>query len=156
MIPTFFRPLLAAGLILGLAAGAQAQSFDNQVGARQGQFKLNGAAIGTLAGMARGRIDYDAEMAQMAAAMLVATSQIPQTAILWPEGSDNIAIDGTRALPAIWDDFADFQSKWADFGAAAVALQAVAGNGQEALGGALGALGGSCQACHDSYQAPSN
>ena len=75
-------------------------------------------------------------------------------AALWVEGSDNISIDGTRALPAIWDNFDDFASKWGAYVTAANAMQAAAGTGLDAIGPALGALGGTCGACHDVYRAP--
>jgi cytochrome c556 len=73
---------------------------------------------------------------------------------LWPAGSDNMSIEGTRAEPAIWDNFDDFLSKWDGLGAAAKEMQVAAGTGPEAIGPALGKVGGACKACHDDYRAP--
>jgi cytochrome c556 len=147
-----------AALALGAALvaaplTATAQSFDNHIAARKGEMQIMSFNLGILGGMARGNMPYDAEAAQAAADNLVAISQLTQT-VQWAEGSDNMELSNTRALPAIWDDFADFQAKWASFGERAVALQAVAGQGAEGLGAAIGGVGGTCQACHEAYRQP--
>ena len=149
------RTLAAASLAaaLALAPAAFAQDFENQVGARQGQFKIMAVNLGVLGGMARGQMEYDAELAQAAADNIVAVTSLHQD-FFWPEGSDNVMLDTTRADPSIWDDNADFLAKWSDAGEAAVALQDVAADGQEGLGAALGALGGTCKACHDAHRGP--
>lgn len=152
----FRRPLSVLTLIAGVSlvgTTAQAQDFSNQIGARMGEMKLLGANVGVLAGMARGRVDYDANMAQMAADNLVYISSIHQTG-LWPEGSDNMALDTTRALPLIAEDFAGFEAKWKDLNTAAVALQAVASNGMAEMGPMIGPVGATCQACHETYRGP--
>ena len=107
--------------------------------------------LGILGGMAQGKMEYDAGAAQNAADSLVAISGVHQ-GLLWPEGSDSMSLDNTKALPAIWDANDDFMAKWSDFGTAAAAMQAVAGDGQAALGPAMGQLGGACKACHDDYR----
>jgi cytochrome c556 len=143
---------LGAALIVPLAAMAQ-DGFANQINARQGEMDVLSLNIGVIAGMARGNTPYDAALAQEAANNIRAVSTLSQT-FSWPEGSDNMAVDGTRALPAIWDNLDDFAAKWAALGTAAEGLVAVAGNGQEGLGAALGPVGGACQACHEAYRAP--
>jgi cytochrome c556 len=131
---------------------AFAQDFEGHIQARQGMFRINAINIGIIGNMAKGDTEYDAEAAQTAADTLVAVSQI-NPLVLFPEGSSNEAVENTRALPAIWGNLGDFGEKWADFGEAALALQEVAANGQEALGPALGPLGNSCKSCHDEYRA---
>ena len=147
------RAAAIAMALAALAVPATAQDFANEVGARQGMFKIMGLNVGILGGMARGNIPYDAEAAQVAAANLVAVSGM-NPLNMFPAGSDNMALDTTRARPEIWDDVADVGAKWAAFGEAAAAMQAAAGTGQEALGPALGALGGTCQSCHEAYRGP--
>lgn len=136
-----------------IAAPAFAQEVPQHVKARQGQFNIMALNLGILGGMARGSVDYDAAAAQAAADSLVAVSKIAQPA-MWPEGSDAMSIDGTRAQPAIWENLDDVMAKWADFGTAAEAMAAVAGTGKEAIGPNMGAIGGACKACHDTYRAP--
>jgi cytochrome c556 len=151
MIPRYTLAVLITGAAFTFGSVAQAQDFDNQIAARQGMFQMNGVSLGLLAGMVRGRIDYDAELAQAAADNLVNVSQF-NMAPLWPEGSDSGAVDGTAALPAIWENFDDFLAKFSDFGEAALVMQAAAGEGTDAIGAAMRGLGGTCGACHDTYQ----
>lgn len=150
----FIATIAAASMTSATAVFAQ-DDFEGPLKARQGQFQIIAMNLGILGNMARGRMDYDADAAQAAADTLVAVSQIQQTP-MWPEGSDNEAIEGTRAQPTIWADNADFLSKWAAFGEGAVTIQAAASNGVEALGPAMGPIGGSCKACHDTHRAPEN
>ena len=147
------RAAAIATALGALALPAAAQDFAGEVGARQGMFKIMGLNVGILGGMARGNIPYDAEAAGVAAANLVAVAGI-NPLNMFPAGSDNMALETTRARPEIWDNVADVGAKWAAYGTAATALAAVAGTGQEALGPALGALGATCQSCHEAYRGP--
>lgn len=151
------KPLFAAiaATAIALPAIAQAQSIENAIAARQGQFQIMLLSLQTVGGMARGNVPYDAEAAQVAADNLVSVSML-HPGPFWPEGSDNMSVEGTRALPAIWDNLDDVVSIWEDFGAAAEGLQAVAGDGQAALGPALGQVGATCNACHDNYRESMN
>ena len=135
-----------------MATPAAAQEFDGHLKARQGMFRIMAINLGIIGDMAKGDTEYDAEQATMAADNLHAVSMI-NPLILFPEGSDAEAIDGTRALPAIWENTDDVGSKWADLGEAVSGLQEVAGDGREALGPALGPVGNACKACHDEYRA---
>lgn len=141
-----------AAMISGTAVYAQ-DDFSAQLKARQGQFRILAINLGILGGMAQGKTEYDAEAAQAAADTIVAVSMIQQGP-MWPEGSDSMSIEGTRAMPSIWEDMADFQSKWAAVGEAAQSMQVAASGGAEALGPAMGQLGGACKACHDAHRAP--
>ncbi|MCK0148619.1 cytochrome c [Marivita sp. S6314] len=146
--------LAFAALGCGTAVYAQ-EDFSAQLKARQGQFRIMAINLGILGGMAKGEIEYNAEAAQAAADTLVAVSMIQQGP-MWPEGSDDMSIDGTRAQTTIWEENDDFLSKWMDFGTGAAAMQAAAGGGQAALGPAMGQIGGTCKACHDKHRAPAN
>lgn len=151
----YSRSLLASVVALaaiGTGLAATAQDLPGPVQARQGQFQIMAVNIGVLGGMARGNSDYDAEAAQTAANNLVTVSQIDQS-FHWPEGTDNVSLVGTRALPAIWENLPDVIAKWQAFGAAAEGLAAVAGDGLEPMRAALGPVGGTCGACHDAYRA---
>ncbi|ETX16470.1 cytochrome C [Roseivivax halodurans JCM 10272] len=138
--------------IFALATPAVAQDFDGHLKARQGMFRIMAINLGIIGDMAKGDAEYDAEMAQTAADNLVAVSQT-NPLVLFPEGSSSEALEGTRALPAIWDNTDDLLAKWSAFGEAAGGLQQVAGDGREALGPALGPVGDACSACHDEYRA---
>lgn len=154
-----FRNLVAltagSAIALSISAGVTLaeSAYDNQLKARKGQFNLLALNVGVLGGMARGNIDYDAALAQAAAENIVAIASINQVP-LWPEGSDGMSIDGTRALPDIWDNFGDFASKWGALATAAEGLPAAVGSGVAGIGPALGPIGGTCKDCHDTYRAP--
>jgi len=146
-----FRHLAAATLSLAVAVPALAN--EAAIKARQGNFQMYALNIGVLAQMAQGRIPYDAAQAQEAADNLFHLTRNTQLG-LWPEGSDNGTLQGTRALPVIWSDNAGFLARYAELQASAAAMQAAAGIDLASLQGALGPVGGSCQACHQQYRAP--
>ncbi len=141
-----------AAVILG-AAAATAQDVTAAVEARQGQFKLYAFNLGALVPMAQGNVDYDAEVAQAAADNLALLTALDQTR-LWPEGSDNAAIDGTRALPVIWEDMAALQARFGELQDAVATLQNAAGEDLDSMRAALGPVGGVCSACHEANRAP--
>ena len=155
---TRFTRFAAVGLIGLMAAGtALAQQNDPlaaAVKARQAHMQLYAANLGVLGGMARGNMDYDAEAAQAAADNLAALAGMSQR-FYWMPGSHAGAVEGSRALEAIWTD-GGIGEKGAAFGEAVAAMQAAAGGGLESLQGAIGPLGGSCGGCHDGYRQPNN
>ncbi|MBF9031544.1 cytochrome c [Rhodobacterales bacterium HKCCE3408] len=147
-----FRHIAAAlAILVATPTLAPAQEFQGQLGARQGQMRIMALNLGILGGMARGNTEYNAELAMIAAQNIHAVTMINQ-AVMWPEGSNADAIEGTRALPAIWEDFDGFLGHWSDLGAAAETLVAEAGNGLEPMQGALGGLGQECGSCHDAFR----
>lgn len=139
---------LAACTTLALPALAQEAP---EIGQRKGQFQLYLHNFGVLGAMAQGRIDYDAALAQTAADNMFHLTRHDQSR-LWPEGTDSMSMDGTRAKPDIWDNLDDFVAKFTALQDAAVALQASAGNGVDDLRAGVGAMGASCQACHQAYR----
>ena len=149
------RYLLPAALILALGAGfAQSQGGSDKpapVKARQGIMQNYAFSIGTLGGMAKGEVEYDAQAAQAAADRLVALSSLPQTGY-WPEGTSSDDLEGVKALPAIWENMDDFTSGFDTLNEAAMVMAEVASDGQQAVAGQMQPLGKSCGACHEDYQ----
>jgi cytochrome c556 len=146
---------LAAAAIGMTATAALAQDFKSPLKARQGQMQIMAMNLGMLGKMAKGEMDFDATQAQLAADTLVAVSHIQQGP-MWPQGSDNGAIEGTGALPAIWEKPADFAEDWEDFGKGALTIQAAVADGQAALGPAMGVIGKTCGACHETFRVKQN
>ncbi|MCA8883187.1 MAG: cytochrome c [Rhodobacteraceae bacterium] len=147
---------LAAVTALALApALVSAQDYKFQLTARQGQMAIAGIGASVLGDMAKGKIAYDAAAAEAAAHNIAAIASLNQDG-LWPEGSDDMSIDGTRAQPTIWENNADFMSKWESFQTAALSLSDAAGSGVEAMQPALNTLGQACVACHKAHRAPEN
>lgn len=143
--------ILAAALAIPTATLA-ADPVEDTIAARQGFYKLLGANMGVLAGMAKGEVEYDAAAAQTAADNMGALTMY-NVAHLYMPGTSSADSDKSRALPKIWEDFPGVQAKGAAFGDAVKAMQAVAGAGKDQMAGAMGALGGSCKGCHDTYRA---
>lgn len=146
----------AASTLLATSVITQAEDgpFDNAIKARQAMFQLYGFNIGILSAMAKEKIPYDADIAAEAAGNLSAAVNLGQSQF-WPQGSDSEG-DGnatTRALPKIWDNLSDVVEKREALSAAVAGLDAVAGNGLDALQGSLGDVGAACKSCHDNYRA---
>ncbi len=153
--------LVAAGLISSLTVGVVLADnhannpFAAGIKARQAQMQIYAFNLGILGAMAKGEAEYNAEAASLAANNIVLAASIHQPQA-WAPGSDNSAVKGTRALPALWQNFPDAGKKSAELLAAAEAMKAVAGDGRQAIGGAIGRLGGACSACHKAYRAPAS
>jgi len=146
------RYALFAAIALSPLAVA-ADPIDDAIDARQSYFTLLGANIGPLAAMAKGDIPYDAGAAELHAGHLELLADYTVTPH-FPEDSSKADRTGdTRALPEIWDNLADFESKHGDLEDPVAALADVAGDGRAALGQAVSKVGEACKACHDDYRA---
>ncbi|MDX5401691.1 MAG: cytochrome c [Rhodobacterales bacterium] len=158
-----FKGIKVVGAVLGLAvlAGtatgqdAAEKALADATKARQAQMQLYAFNLGLLGGMAKGEVPYDATAAAAAAGNLSALAQMDQSR-LWPEGSDEMGVDGSKALPALWENLPDVMSKGSDLVTAAAAMETAAGTDLASLQAAMGALGGACGACHKAYRVPSN
>ncbi|MFW6093026.1 MAG: c-type cytochrome [Pseudomonadota bacterium] len=82
---------------------------------------------------------------QMHAAALAELADVAP--LLFPEGSG-----GGDALPAIWENPDDFESRLASFQEAAQAFESAVSTGN-GIGPAINELGQSCKSCHDDYRA---
>lgn len=145
------RKAIIAAIAVVLPTTLIAGPAEDTVAARQGFYKLLGANVGVFAAMAKGERDYDAAAAQTAADNVVTLTKY-NVGHLYVPGTSSEDVEGAEALPKIWEDFAGVQAKGADFVAAAMEMQAVAGTGKAEMGAALGKLGGTCKACHDTYR----
>jgi cytochrome c556 len=146
--------LLASATVLVFGTIAVADSHaevDPAVKARQAHMQLYAHNITILGGMAQGKVEYDASLAQIAADNLAAVAGLDETTY-WPEGTGNDMIEGVKALPAIWENMDDFIVKQDGMITAAAAMAEVAGTDLAAIQGAIRDLGGACSACHREYR----
>ena len=121
--------------------------------ARQAGFQLYSFYAGHLFAMAKGEMEYDAELASTMAQNLNTVANLSNGA-MWPQGSDNEAYAGkTRALPEIWTTYPAIGEKSQALKDATAAMVEVAGNGLDALRSKIGAVGQSCKGCHDDFRA---
>jgi cytochrome c556 len=158
-----FKGMTVVGTVLGLAVLAGAASgqdaaqkaLADATKARQAQMQLYAFNLGLLGSMAKGEVPYDATAASAAAGNLASLAQLDQSR-LWPEGSDEMGVEGSKVMAELWQNMPDVMSKGADLVTAATAMEVAAGTDLASLQAAMGPLGGACGACHKAYRVPSN
>jgi cytochrome c556 len=140
-----FALLLATG-----AAHAQEPEHAATIQYRQGIYKAMRWNWAPLAQMVQGKRPFDrAEFVKRATRVSFLSHQLLEG---YPPGSHDGAV--TDALPAIWENFADFTAKLDDLKREAKALRLVAESGDEAaIKQQFMATAGTCKACHDEYRA---
>jgi cytochrome c556 len=143
------RTVLAVSAIaIGITAVA-AQS--DPIAARRELMKGIGGQTKTGAAMAKGEAPYDQTKAQAIFASYVdAAAKGPN---LFP---DNSKTGGdTAALPAIWENKADFEAKFTKLGADAKAAAAAVKDG-DSFKTTFSDVTKDCGACHQTYRAKKN
>lgn len=151
----YFTLVLPAVLLAGSTlAVAEDGPHDKAIEARQSLMQLYSYQMGILSAMAKGKMDYDADLATEAANNLLALNSLGQST-LWPQGSDDSNPENAenRALPAIWETYPEIAEKGKALNEAVVAMAGEAGNGLDALKGSIGAVGDGCKGCHDDFRA---
>lgn len=148
-------PLVIAGAAATALFAESHEQLDPAVKARQSHMTLYSHNLGILGNMAQGNTEYDAAAASAAAANLAALAALDQTSY-WKEDTDSEFSPGSRALPAIWENMADFETKEEGLANAAAEMASVAGGGLESVQANMQALGGACAACHREYRVRDN
>tara|TARA_R110002049_G_scaffold101501_1_gene246184 strand:- start:948 stop:1469 length:522 start_codon:yes stop_codon:yes gene_type:complete len=121
------------------------------IDARQTHLKAVGKAFKTISD---GLKESEPDMAAIQAAAASVPAETATMADWFPEGSGPASGVKTDALPVIWESKADFDSKMADFKAAAATLDTAAQGGDiAAITEAFKATGATCKACHQTYRA---
>ena len=149
------KRLLLAGLAFALGAGVAQTAFaqvkpEILVKQRQAAMTLQGKYFGPMAGMAQGKVPYNADTVALNAAFLDALSRMPWDGFA-PASKD--ATVKTAALPAIWSEPAKFQEAQDNFQKAVQALVAVSrGGSEDAQKAAIGGVGKTCGGCHQNFR----
>ncbi len=138
--------IVAIGAVLAAGvAFAKGDATDPAAKAREDVMKAIGGAMGTLGGMAKGEVAYDAAAAEAAKAAIATAAGGIAVAFETQGGADPTS----EAKPEIWANWDDFVKK-ADALAAAAAAADV--SSAETIGASMGALGGACKDCHTAYR----
>ena len=139
---------LAAGAVVGGATIAMAQG--DVIAQRKDNRKQTAAAMRAIKGIVDAKGPTSGAVEQAAKLKTLETAFVK----MFPAGSDK---GETRALPAIWTDWAGFEaaSKNADMAFDKLATAAGSGNA-EALATAFADAGKACGACHQKFQAKAN
>jgi cytochrome c556 len=145
--------LMAAGSTLALAADEPA----NLVKYRQTFMKGNSAHLGMIAAVVKGEVSLTDELEENAEALAdlgeMLSANLQQ---LFPEGTATGADIGveTRALPAIWEKWGEFEQIAMRFQEESAKLAEVAEDGDmAAIAQQVGVLGKEgCGACHETFR----
>lgn len=140
---------LGSAMVVSAAAVLAHTGVENPaVLARMDGMKAMADRMEVLVPMARGEEPFDA--ARVAAAL----DALEQYALEAPELFRAPESDpASEALPAIWEDYADFEARSDDLIDAVRAASSTGIEGRDALVPAVRAIGAACSACHEDYRA---
>ncbi len=150
------KRILLAGFALALGAGYTLPAFSQAkpevlVKQRQSAMTLQGKYFGPLAGMAQGKVPYNAEVVARNAAYLDVLDKMPWDG--FTESTKDLKDVKTAALPAIWNEPAKFKEAQERLQSEVSKLVSVSRSGDEAAVKAqIGAVGKSCGGCHENFR----
>ena len=116
----------------GFAATHSEKAASDAVNARHAQMQLIAYHTGILGGMAKGETEYNAEMATAAATNLHAAAGF-EPGTLWLEGTEQGAVEGSRAKAEIWSDSEGFNDAFMALETASADMIEAAGTDLDAL-----------------------
>ena len=133
-----------------IALGVSAAYADSDpIAARKALMKSNGAATKTIVGMLKCAPYY---LAAVQSALKSYADYAAAAPALFPDSSKT---GDTHALPAIWDNKADFEARFKKFGADASAAMAAVTDEASFKANVPGVLK-NCGSCHETYRASMN
>ena len=143
--------MTAAGLLtwaIALPAAAQFAKPEDAIKYRKAAFTVMARHFGIVAGMANGKIPFDAKAAADNAEIATMMSKLPYAGFV--EGSDK---GDTKAEPKIWTEMDKFRAAASKMQDEMAKLNVAAKGGNiDAIKAAAGETGKSCKACHDNYR----
>lgn len=140
--------LALAGLAFALPAAAQFAKPEDAIKYRKAGMTMMAAHFGRVAGMAQGRIPFDAKVAAENAEVAMMLSKLPYAG--FGPGTDK---GETRAKPEIWAEMDKFNAGAKKMQDEMAKLNVAAKSGNlDAIKAAAGEVGKSCKGCHDEYR----
>lgn len=144
---------LGAGVLVAFSfmAGGQALAQENPnrlIGQRKAAMELQAKYLGQLAGMAKGRAAFDAQIAQRNAEFLSVLTQMP-----WDDFQPSTASsERTRAKPELYKDPAKFKKNVDNLHGEVQKLVAAARSGSaDTVKAATFGVARACNACHEDF-----
>jgi len=136
------------GSAIALPAAAQFAKPEDAIKYRKAAFTVMARHFGIVAGMANGKIPFDAKAAADNAEIATVMSKLPYAGFV--EGSDK---GETKAEPKIWTEKDKFNAAATTMQEAMAKLNVTAKGGNlDAIKAAVGETGKACKACHDTYR----
>ena len=138
---------LMLGTCYSLTAFSQAKP-ETLVKQRQSAMTLQNKYFGPMAGMAQGKLPFNAPVIARNAGYLETLSHMA-----WDGFDPRTTGEKSRALPEIYSDAGKFKAAQDSFQANAAKLAAASKGGDEAaIKAAIGAVGKDCGGCHDNFR----
>ena len=148
MKPIFSVVVAAVALTLAVPASAQFAKPEDAIKYRKSALALMGTHWARLAGMAQGRVPYDAKAAADNAAVLEVVHKLP-----WAAFTPDSQSGDTKAKPEIWKEAAKFKEAEDKLLAEMPKVVAAARSGKlDDLKAAVGNFGPVCKNCHDTFR----
>lgn len=141
--------LAISALTLAVPASAQFAKAEDAVKYRQSALFVMQQNFSRVAGMAAGKIPFDAKVAADSAAVAEFTSKLP-----WAGFGPDSDKPESKAKPEIWANkakFDDYATKM-QTEMAKLAVASKSGN-LDSIKSAVNATGGTCKSCHDDFRA---
>jgi cytochrome c556 len=136
------------GTAIALPAAAQFAKPEDAVKYRKAAMTVMATHFGRVAGMANGKIPFDAKVAADNAELATTLSKLPFAGFV--PGTDK---GETKAEPKIWTEMDKFDAAKTKMQEEMVKLNVAAKGGNlDAIKAAVGETGKSCKACHDNYR----
>ncbi len=140
--------IAAATLATALPAAAQFAKPEDAIKYRKAGMTMMAAHFGRVAGMAQGKIPFDAKVAAQNAEVATFMSTLPFAG--FGPGTDK---GETRAKPEIWAEMDKFNAGAKKMQDEMAKLNAAAKSGNlDAIKAAAGEVGKTCKGCHDDYR----
>jgi cytochrome c556 len=146
-VPMLRTGLICASLVL-FSAGALAQN-TAIIKERKDHFKAMADAVKPTGAMMKGEADFD--LAAVKNAIKVIQEKAPLLSPLFPD--DSKEGEKTRALPAIWENKADFEERFKKLADAAKAAETSITD-EDSFQNVWGDVVGNCGGCHKKYRQP--
>ncbi len=131
------------------------EPFEKEIEARKAHMQVVKYNMGILGAMAKGKREYNAELADAVAKNLYSAAAM-NNMTMWPKGSDN-SVEGleelTKSKPEMWADDSEVGDKHMAWVKASENMSTAAGQDLGSLKKAMGPLGKSCKGCHKAYKA---
>ena len=146
-ISAFLLAGVAAAFVL--PASAQFAKPEDAIKYRKNALFVMQQNFGRVAGMAAGKVPFDAKIAADSAAVAEFVGKLP-----WAGFGPGTDLGDTKAKPEIWTNKAKFDDIAKKMEAEMAKLSAAAKTGNlENIKVAANAVGGTCKSCHDDFRA---
>jgi cytochrome c556 len=140
--------LAATALTMAAPASAQFAKAEEAVKYRQSALFVMQQNFSRVAGMAAGKIPFDAKVAADSAAVAEFASKLP-----WAGFGPGTDKPESKAKPEIWTSKAKFDDDARKMETEMVKLAVAAKSGNlDGIKAAVNATGGACKACHDDFR----